>query len=172
MSGEKIEIMQEPEKTRLWNAQRLIYQRTDSGLSHKQLAEAMGIQPAQIICMEKCTRIPSKEMLDMLVSFFDVPEDYFGVEASDGVIDPRNRKLSQQEERRQTAQEELLKQRRSLRRIMKTAGFPLNCSGLHSLAAAIDEPVSDICRFVNGEIRMPSDVVQRTNAWISSIRKI
>jgi len=171
MPGEKYKFLQEPEKTRQWNAQRLIYQRLDSGLTSKQLAEAIAVSTAQITCMERCTRIPSKEILDMLVSFFDVPEDYFGVEASDGYINTKNSKkqLSQQDERQQAAKEVLIKQKRSLRKIMKAAGFPLNCIGLHSLAVSIDESVSDTCSFVNGELRMPPDVVQKTNVWFASL---
>jgi len=165
--------MQEPEKTHQWNAQRLIYQRSNSNLSQKQLAEAMAITPAQVVCMEKCTRIPSKEMLNMLISFFDVPGDYFGVEASDGTIDIESgqKHISLQDERQQTAKEELIKQRHSLRKIMKIAGFPLNCTGLHYLADAIDESPSDTCKYLNGEIRMPPDVVKRTNEWFSSVKK-
>jgi len=163
--------MQEPEKTKQWNAQRLIYQRVSSNLTSKQLAEAMAIPPAQVMCMERCTRIPSKEMLNMLTFFFDVPDDYFGLEASDGLIDTENipKHLSRQDERQQAAKKELVKQRHSLRKMMRVAGFPLNCTGLHSMAEAIDEPVSDTCKYLNGELRMPPDVVQRTNAWFSSI---
>jgi len=43
MPAVSLGIEQEPEKTLKWNAQRLIFQRKKSKLSHKQLAEMIGI---------------------------------------------------------------------------------------------------------------------------------
>ena len=171
MPTERHEIEQEPEKALKWNAQRLIYQRKKSQLSHKQIADVMGISHKQIMCMENCTRIPSKEMLEALVSFFDVPEDYFGVEASDGHMNVKPSQLSPQDERQQAAKEKLTDQRHTLRKMMKIAGFPLNCTGLHYLAEAIDEPIADTCRFVNGELAMPPDTVRKARTWFTSIPK-
>lgn len=166
------DLDQEPEKTLEWNAPRLIFQRKGSRLSHKQLAEAMGVSQKQIICMENCTRIPSKEVLEMLTSFFDVPDDYFGVEALGGNVKVKPPPFSPQDERQQAARASLTKQRHTLRKMMKIAGFPLNCTGLNRLADVLDEPVSDICKFVNGELTMPPDTVQKANKWFLSIRKV
>jgi len=121
--------------------------------------------------MENCTRIPSKEMLETLVSFFDVPEDYFGVEALCGPITVKPAQLSQQDERQQAAKARLKKQRQMLRKMMKTVGYPLSCTGLRCLADAIDESLSDTCKFVNGELAMPSDTVHKARTWFASIYK-
>ena len=171
MSAKILELEYEPEKTRKWNAQRLIFQRKNSRLSHKQLAEALGVPLSQIECMENCTCIPSKEILETLASFFDVPEDYFGVEALSGPIKVKPSRLSQQDERQQAARARLLKQRQLLRRMMKTAGFSLDCTGLRYFAQAIDEPISDTCKFVNGEFEMPPSAVHKARVWFSSIPK-
>jgi len=160
---------EEPEKTLKWNAQRLIYQRKASKLSCKQLAKILGVSPAQITCMEQCRCIPSEEMLEMLTSFFDVPQDYFGVETLEGDINVKPQQLSKQDERQQAAKERLKNQRHSLRKMMKAAGFPINCTGVHSLAVVIDEPLSDTCKFVNGEYEMPADAVRKTQAWFASV---
>lgn len=166
-----LDIEQEPEKTLKWNAKRLIFQRRNSGLSRKQLADVLGVSQQQIVCMENCTRIPSEEMLKTLTSFFDVPEDYFGVESLGGPIQIKPKKLSPQDERQQEAKARLIRQRQTLRKMMKIAGFPLNCTGLHYLAEAIGEPNSDTCKYLNGEIAMPPDTVRKANAWFSSIPK-
>lgn len=171
MPSKTLEMVLEPEKTQEWNAQRLVFQRKNSQLSHSQLAQAMGVSQKQIVCIENCSRIPSAELLETLVSFFDVPEDYFGVEAIGGSINAKPIKLSPQDERQQAAKIKLKKQRHTLRRIMKIAGFPINCTGLHYLAEAINEPLSDTCRFVNGEIEMPPDTMNKLHTWFSSIPK-
>ena len=171
MSPGIIEYEQEPEKTLEWNAQRLIYQRKVSNLSSKQLAKIMGVPLAQIMCMEQCRCIPSEEILETLVSFFDVSVDYFGVEALNSNKNDKPAKLSLQDERQQAAKERLKKQRYSLRKMMKIAGFPLNCTGLNSLAAAIDEPLPDTCKYVNGEFEMPPDAVSKTKVWFASVPK-
>jgi len=162
--------MYEPEKTLTWNCQRLVFQRQESNLSRKQLADVIGVSLQQLMCMERCTRIPSKEMLETLVSFFDVPSDYFGVEALGGHIDVQPSHLSPQDERQQAAKERLAKQRQTLRKMMKIAEFASNCTGLHDLAQAIDEPIADTCRFVNGELAMPPDTVHKVNEWFATIQ--
>ena len=171
MPNGTLEFEQEPEKTLEWNAQRLIYQRKASNLSSKQLAKIMGVQLPQITCMEQCTCIPSEEMLETLVSFFDVSGDYFGLEALDGSKNIKPEKLSLQDERQQAAKEKLKKQKLSLRKMMKVAGFPFSCTGLNSLATAIDEPLPDTCKYVNGELEMPVDAVQKTKTWFASVPK-
>ena len=171
MSAEILGVEQEPEKTTKWNAQRLIFQRKKARLTHKQLAEIIGVSRSQIICMENCSCIPSEEMLDALVSFFDVPEDYFGLESLSGPINAKPARLSPQEERQQAAKARLTKQRQMLRKMMKTVGFPLSCTGLHYLAEAIDEPLSDTCKFVNGELAMPSGTVHKIRTWFASAKK-
>ena len=172
MPSKAINAEQEPEKTHTWNCQRLLYQRKRSNLTHKQLAEAMGVSVKQIECMERCSRIPSSELLEMLVSFFDVPGDYFGVEALDGPIKVKPSQLSQQDERMQAAKARLLKQRKTLREMMKRAGFPMNCTGLRYLAEAIDEPIYDTCEFANGTLTMPPFVVQKTQAWVDQYKAV
>ena len=166
-----LEFEQEPEKTLEWNAQRLIYQRKASNLSSKQLAKVMGVPQAQVTCMEQCRCIPSEEMLETLVSFFDVSGDYFGLEALDANKDIKPGKLSMQDERQQAAKERLKKQKLSLRKMMKAAGFPFSCTGLHSFATAIDEPLPDACKYVNGELEMPADAVRKTKEWFTSLPK-
>jgi transcriptional regulator with XRE-family HTH domain len=170
MPTKMAEVMQEPEKTPTWNTQRLIFQRKGAMLSPKQLAQVIGVTQNQVVCMENCTRIPSKEMLGALVSFFDVPEDYFGVEALDGQIDIKPAQPLPQDARQQAAKEKLAKQRHALRKMMKIAGFSFTCSGLRSLAEAIDESIFDTCGFVNGELEMPPDTVRKANTWFASIR--
>lgn len=169
--SEAYKIAQEPEKTLEWNCKRMAFQRKKAKLSRNQLAGIMGVSHTQIECMEKCTRIPSKELLDTLVSFFDVPGDYFGVEALDGRVNLEPSQLSPQDERQQAAKASLAKQRKTLRKMMKKAGFPLNCTGLHCLAEAIDESISDTCKYANGELALPPDTVNKVHAWFSSIHK-
>jgi len=149
----------------------MIYQRKKSGLTQSRLAEVMGVSRMQIECMEKCSRIPSKEVLETLVDFFDVPKDYFGVEALDGLMRVEPSQLSPQDERQQAAKERLTKQRYTLRKMMKSAGFPINCTGLHRLAEAITESIADTCRYANGELAMPFDAVQKAQTWFASIPK-
>jgi transcriptional regulator with XRE-family HTH domain len=172
VSSRKNGTEQEPEKTLKWNGPRLVYQRKNSNLSRVQLAKILGISQQQVTCMENCTRIPSDELLDTLISFFEVPDDYFGKESLDGPRQVKQSKLSPQDERQQAAKESLIKQRRALRRMMKAAGFPLNCTGLYYLAEAIDESIADTCKFVNGEISMPSDAIHKTHTWFSAVPKI
>lgn len=170
MPPEMPEFEQEPEKTVEWNAPRLVYQRNVSHLTCKQLAKIMGVSHTQMTCMEQCRCIPSEEMLEALVSFFDVPRDYFGVETLDGSIHAEPSQPLPQDERQQAAKERLVKQRHSLRKMMKMAGFPLSCTGLHFLSAAIDEPLSDTCKYVNGEFEMPSDAIHKANVWFASVQ--
>ena len=167
MSSAIYGVEQEPEKTHKWNCQRMAFQRIKSSLTHKQLADIIGVSHEQIECMEKCTSIPSKDILKTLVSFFNVPEDYFGVEALYCLISATPSPLSPQERCQQAAQTKLMKQRQTLRSMMKKAGFALNCTGLHRLAKAIDEPASDTCQYVNGKL----EIVRKTQTWFASIPK-
>ena len=171
MSARILDIGQEPEKTVKWNSKRLIFQRKTSGLTHKQLAEALGVPQKQIECMENCTCIPSDEILEMLASFFDVPGDYFGVEALISRVESRPSRLSPQDERQKEARARLVKQRRMLRTMMRIAGFQLNCTGLNSLSKAIRELNSDTCKYVNGEMEMPPDTLRKVRVWFASIQK-
>jgi transcriptional regulator with XRE-family HTH domain len=145
------------------------YQREKAKLSHKELADIIGVSINQVVCMESCVRIPSKEMLDTLISFFDVPTDYFGLKSFSGSIDNTPSHLSPQDERLMEAKKKLLKQKRSLRLMMKKAGFPFNCTGLHYMAEAIDESIPDTCKYINGELAMPFDTVRKTRSWFVAL---
>ena len=169
MPSNNFTIEREPEKTLEWNCQRMKYQRIKSRLSHQELADILGVPLEQVICMESCVRIPSQEMLDTLVSFFDVPADYFGLKSACECIDNTPARLSPQDERLMKARSRLLKQKRSLRLMMRRAGFPLNCTGLRYLAEAIDESIPDTCKYINGDMAMPLDAVRKTRSWFEAI---
>ena len=169
MPSNNFEIELEPEKTLEWNCQRLKYQREKARLSHKELADILGVPLYQVECIESCMRIPSQEILDTLISFFDVPADYFGIKSFCVGIDNTPARLSPQDERLMAARTKLLKQKRSLRLMMRRAGFPLNCTGLRYLSEAIDESISDTCKYINGEMAMPFDTVRKTRSWFEAI---
>ena len=171
MSAEVNGFEQEPEKTQKWNARRLIYQRKKSKLTLVRLSEIIGISKKQMECIENCTRIPSADMLEALASFFDVPEDYFGMEALDGRLKIKPSKLSPQDERQEAAKAKLEEQRHTLRKMMKIAGFPINCTGLHFLSEAIDESIADTCQFVNGELIMPPAAARKVREWFATVPK-
>ena len=168
MPCDMFEVDLEPRQTLEWNCKRMMYQRKKNNLTQTQLAQAMGVSHEQITCMERCTSIPSDELLKSLISFFDVPGDYFGIKSLSGPAKPP--RLSPQSERQQAAAAQLTKQRQMLRRMMKKAGFPLNCSGLHSFAEAIDESVIDTCQYVNGALAMPSDAVDKARVWFMQVQ--